>query len=434
MDARVASSLSRHLCADRLTRFCVGLSGGLDSVVLLHLAATFRKENPCELSAVHIHHGLSAHADAWADFVCAYATSLNIVCHVAKVDVSQRAEYGLEGAARLARYAVFAQQACDVLLLAHHQNDQAETVLLNLLRGSGVSGMAAMPAQRVLIDNMTLLRPLLDVARADLEEYARAQQLSWVEDESNLDQRLDRNFLRHTILPQLQNKYPASHATLARTAYHLGEAHQLQQEIAIEDARACVLDGVMNLDCLLQLSEVRQRNVMRYWLAQSAVVADTRAFDDLMQMMRSADAESLPLWRWRGQAVRRYKQHLYITPADLLPGPVTALRWRDASEQFVPEWRGRVCWQKSQGMGISETFLSESLSLRARSGGEKLRLAANRPRRLLKHLWQEMEVAPWLRDAVPLLYINDELAYVPYVGVADKFAVENGWQMIWQAH
>ncbi len=245
-------------------RICVGLSGGLDSVVLLHLAAQMGWRD--RLSALHVHHGLSPHADAWADFCLAYGAALGVPVRVVRVAVAQDGGLGVEAAARQARYEAFLTEAADIFLLAHHRDDQAETVLFNLLRGGGVIGAAGMPFLRAW-QGRTLLRPLLGLGRDELLAYARAESLAWVEDESNADCRYSRNFLRHRILPLLAERFPASRS-LAAAASHFAEADGLLAELAAMDWQACAEGDALAMRRLRLLSEPRLKNLLRYRLRQ----------------------------------------------------------------------------------------------------------------------------------------------------------------------
>lgn len=427
----VEACLGRHALPDCPKRLCVGLSGGLDSVVLLHLAAQLRQRMACELSAVHVHHGLSPNADQWANFVCHLAESLTIACTVERVEVGLRAELGLEAAARRVRYAVFEQQDCDFLLLAQHRDDQAETVLLNLLRGSGVRGLAAMPECRTLKTGIRLLRPLLDVPRRDLLAYAQAHDLQWIEDESNADQSFDRNWLRHSVFPLLRQQYRGVDAALVRSASHQAEASALLTELAQQDVLQCLSGAGFDLPAASALSELRQRNALRYWLNQAGVVPDARAFDELWRVMQLARADAEPVWRWREHEVRRYRERIYVLSGSLVAGPLVAVQWQSGKSVAVPAWGGTLCWQKST-TGIAEHFLrSGSLELRPRAGGERLRLRAGGSSRSLKHLCQAAGIPPWWRDLTPQLWIDGQLAAVPGLGTAAEFSEPGGWQPEW---
>ena len=245
-------------------RLCVGLSGGCDSVVLLHIVRQLGIGN--SLSAIHVHHGLSANADAWADFCVDYCQSLSIPLSVRRVTVELKGG-GLEQAARAARYEAFLETGANCLLLAQHRGDQAETVLYNLLRGTGLTGLAGMLPERTLGD-LRLLRPLLDVPRAVVEEYARSHGLRWIDDESNLDTRLSRNFLRHQILPPIVQRFDGAEAALARSAGHCAEAVVLLDELAEQDWVTIGGDVGGRMVELRKLSPARLKNLLRHRLRQ----------------------------------------------------------------------------------------------------------------------------------------------------------------------
>jgi len=254
-------------------RLCVGLSGGCDSVVLLHLLS--RLDLGGRLSAIHVHHGLSPNADAWAAFCADYCGRLSISLEIVRVTVDRSSGLGLEAAARSARYAALEQCAAECLALAHHQGDQAETLLFNLLRGAGVAGSAAMPAERQGV-RRRVLRPLLAVGRATLEDYAGQHGLAWIEDESNRDLSFSRNFLRHRVLPGLVERFPAAEQALSLAAGHFGEADALLGELAAEDWQRCADGGALVMRELRCLSVGRLKNLLRYrlrelgWRAPSA--------------------------------------------------------------------------------------------------------------------------------------------------------------------
>ncbi len=263
LNRRVSSLLAARIGPTQT--LCVGLSGGCDSVTLLHLLCQLGYRE--RLTAVHVHHGLSPHADAWADFCTAYCADLGVPLILRRVAVDRKSGSGLEAAARQARYAVFAEIPGDWLLLAQHRGDQAETLLFNLLRGSGLTGAAGMPVQRVFADKQ-LLRPLLASSRAEIEAYARQVGLGWIEDESNADLGFSRNYLRHQTLVDLSQRFPAAESALAQAAGHFAEAQGLLDELAAEDwARAAEGDSA-RLAVLKALSLPRLKNLIRYRLRQ----------------------------------------------------------------------------------------------------------------------------------------------------------------------
>lgn len=259
---RVGDFIAAH--AGTTAPLHVGLSGGCDSVVLLHLLS--RLGLGARLRAVHVHHGLSPYADAWAQFCLDFSARLGIDCQVQRVQVRRNTAQGLEAEARHARYAAFMAAGVTQLCLAHHQDDQAETVLFNLLRGSGVAGASGMQAVRTLA-SLQRLRPLLDVPRGALLAYAEAHGLDWVEDESNADRRYSRNFLRHAVFPVLTERFPAASAKLAQAAEHFAEAADLLDELARQDWQAAADGDALRLSVLRTLSVPRLKHLLRHRLA-----------------------------------------------------------------------------------------------------------------------------------------------------------------------
>lgn len=260
---RVADFVATRLAPDE--PLYVGLSGGCDSVVLLHLLSCLGFGE--RLRALHVHHGLSPNADTWADFCSAYCHQLNVHCLISHVEVNQTSGLGLEAAARAARYAAFSDLAPSSVFLAHHAGDQAETLLFNLLRGTGVSGMAAMPVERRQ-GNIRILRPLLGATRLDIESYAQHHNLAWVTDESNLDRHFSRNFIRHDVLTVISERFPAAERALSQAAAHCAEADALLTELAQADWLNVADGSVANLSRLRQLSPIRLKNLLRYRLRQ----------------------------------------------------------------------------------------------------------------------------------------------------------------------
>ncbi|HZX33091.1 MAG TPA: tRNA lysidine(34) synthetase TilS [Rhodocyclaceae bacterium] len=263
--SRLLSQLQDYLSArvGPAERLCVGLSGGRDSVVLLHLLA--RSGLGSRLSAIHVHHGLSPNAEAWTSFCENFCCGLDVPLQVQRVAVADGEGLGLEAAARNARYEAFSRCAADCLLLAHHQGDQAETVLFNLIRGSGIAGAAGIPAERRL-GGLRLLRPLLGVLRAEIEAYARENDLAWIDDESNDNTGFSRNFLRHEVLPVIEGRFPGASSCIATAAAHFAEADVLLADLAELDWASCAEGDCLPMARLRCLSPIRLKNLLRYRL------------------------------------------------------------------------------------------------------------------------------------------------------------------------
>lgn len=290
LPARVAAFLATRTTPGEY--ICVGLSGGCDSVVLLHVLAVLCPRG--HLRAVHVHHGLSANADRWAGFCADYCRDLGIDLLVERVEVDRHSGLGLEAAAREARYRVFSGSAGELLLLGHHQGDQAETLLFNLLRGAGVAGAAGIPVERRR-QQLRILRPLLDVSRDEIETYARDHHLAWVDDESNRDTGLSRNFLRHRVLTVLGARFPAAERNLAQAAGHFAEADVLLGELALIDWRSAADGEALKLAMLRELSLPRLKNLLRCRLRQLGWRAPAAVrLDEFARQLQTAGADRHP--------------------------------------------------------------------------------------------------------------------------------------------
>lgn len=385
----MASSRKRpsvNLPADlRGKRLVVGLSGGVDSVVLLHLLLDLAPRHGFHLRAVHVHHGLSPNAQGWARFCRRLCRAWGVPLVVRKVRVRAKGT-GVEAAAREARRAVFASLSADAIVLGHHLDDQAETVLLNLLRGAGLRGAAAMPAAGRL-GTKALLRPLLGARRQDIVAYARERHLEWIEDESNRDDALARNFLRLRVGPLLERRFPRWRESLARAARHFAAA------------------------------ESGASRALREFLAARGLRAPSEA--KLVEMLKQlTGGGARTLIRHDGRQVRVYRGRVEIAPAGAPAPPFTSATWRGERRLPLPALGGELRFRRARGLGISAARIAgRKLTVRLRRGGERLRPDPLRPRRSLKNLFQEAGVPAWERERLPMLFCGDELVWAPGLGV-----------------
>ncbi|MEW6119896.1 MAG: tRNA lysidine(34) synthetase TilS [Pseudomonadota bacterium] len=425
--------LARHVPPG--SRLLLALSGGLDSTTLLHILAPLRSEQAFELAAVHVHHGLSPNADAWADFCTRLCAAHEVPLRVEHVQVDRADPAGIEAAARRERHRAFERCEADFLLTAHHLDDQAETFLLQALRGAGPRGLAAMAeCQHRSGERMVRLRPLLGVSRADLLEAARAAGLAWVEDESNLDTRYRRNALRQEILPRLALHVPAAATTLARAAAHQAEAAALLDELARLDAREA-LDGE-RLDCtaLARLTPARARNLLRHFIAGQGVrLPGVHRLDEALRQLTSARVDARVCVELGGAQIRRYRGGAYVVPAHTLPEPMV---WRGEAELCLAGL-GTLRLREAVGQGLRKEALQAGVTvLVPRSGGERVRLASGGPLRSLKTLLQARAVPPWTRDRVAVLRQGDAVLWVSGFGCNADWvagAGEPGWVPVWHA-
>jgi tRNA(Ile)-lysidine synthase len=411
----------------------LGLSGGLDSSVLLHVLAGLRAELGFGLRAVHVHHGLSPNADAWSAHCQRLCAAHGVPLAVERVSVMASGE-GLEAAARHARYAAFARHPGVALVLAHHLDDQVETFFLRLLRGSGPGGLAGM-AEASHYLGMRVWRPLLDVTRADIEAYARRAGIAGVDDESNRDTRLTRNFLRQTWLAGLAERFPAYRRQVARAMAHARELDDMARAVAEADA-ACLDDpGHPQVADLRALGAARAMNLLRHWLARHAgATPDSRQLAELWRQADAARPDAEMLWRLGDHEVRRYRGRLYC-------------RARRATVEAAPlAWRGetRLDWaglgylefQAGQTGGLAASRVAgHACDIVGRAGGEHFRPRANRPGKTLKKWFQELDVPPWRRAETPMLRVDGRLAWVAGLGVDVAFQAapgEAGWLISWR--
>ncbi|NLD15030.1 MAG: tRNA lysidine(34) synthetase TilS [Gammaproteobacteria bacterium] len=407
--------------------WCVALSGGLDSSVLLHALDAVRQQQACPpLRAVHIHHGLQAVADSWPQHCQALCAQLEVPLQVIHVQVDAQAS--TEQAARQARYTALAGQlqAGERLLVAQHADDQSETLLLRLLRGSGVLGLQAMPASRPLGQGL-LLRPLLTVARRDLEHYARQAGLDWIDDPSNDSDDFDRNFVRNRVLPLLRQRWPGLDAVWQRTTGHMREAQGLLDELAVIDLQQTRIEPQpdwLRLECLdfneiRPLSAARQHNLLRYWLRDKTLLPDSAHWAG-WQTLLQAGAGAQPLWQLQGGALVRDGPRLYWLPPHWLQSPPEPELTQVANGDYrLPD----------NGLLRIAGLAAAPLRVGYRQGGEQLNLHG-RGRRDLKRLLQEQGVPVFVRNRLPLLFAGTQLiavAGLPALRAAGASGLQADW-------
>lgn len=412
-------------------RCVVGLSGGLDSVVLLDLAARVAPQLDILLSAIHVNHQLSPHADAWQQFCLQRASSLGISCQARKVSLQRKGGNSLEAVARDARYAVYRQSDADVILLAHHLDDQCETLLLRLLRGTGIHGLGAMPQTRPLGDTgKIVLRPLLQYRRSELVAYADSRSLTHIHDESNDQLHFRRNWLRHHLLPQLEQTYPGYRQQLQAASQHARESADLLDELAQADCVGDPVAGWLDLQALLHLSPARQRNLLRWFLRHWLLVPSAAELQQLQQQMLHARADAAPQVQLGDYRLRRFQGRMYLQRRLNSPVPcpvITDLQLTSPGIHPLPGWGGALRLTETCGAGVAANWLYGCrLRVGRRNGGERIRPAPGAATRLLKHLLQEAAVPPWLRPGLPLLWLGDQLVIVPGVASAAGFQAGTG--------
>lgn len=415
----------------------VGFSGGLDSTVLLHVLCRLIPAD--KIQALHVHHGLSPRADDWVAHCVRVCHALGVVLHVERVSVVADGK-GLEEAARTQRYLAFTRHlpAGGKLLLAHHRDDQVETILFRLLRGAGPRGLAGMPTRRRL-GSGELLRPLLGIERTALEAWARAQGLVWIEDESNIGTDFDRNFLRHRVLPLLASRWPGLDRRLLRSAALCRDGDQLLQEVGEEDLQRLGekserLGWSLAVQSLQKLSRVRRANLLRIWLTHRGLpIPGHRQVAAVLDDLLPAREDAMPLVRFGGGEFRRFGERLFLLPCHLSAAlDVQELPWEPVAPLKLPD--GFVL-EAQEGTGGVRLARRGAWHVRFRCGGERCRPVGRRGSRPLKKLLQEYGLEPWLRDRIPLVYVDGELAAVGDLFVCAGFEAgtdEKGIALTWR--
>ncbi|OUS02210.1 tRNA lysidine(34) synthetase TilS [Gammaproteobacteria bacterium 54_18_T64] len=431
----VHSQLHLHFSAlDRARQVYVGYSGGLDSHVLLHSAVAVLGAE--RIIAIHINHQLCEQATAWAEHCSAVCRALNVELQVHVVDVCKQAS-SIENTAREARYQAFEKVLgeADILLLAHHLDDQAETVLYRLLRNSGPRGLAGIPLTRA-VGRGSLLRPLLQLSRSELGSYAREHQLKWLEDPSNIQLIHDRNYLRHQVAPALSQRWPDFAARIAASASLCQQADVLNRELAAIDLKGLAETGErlgwsVDLSALVALSPLRQANVLRYWA--SLHCQSPPGYHSVMAVLDNvlaARQDRVPLVVWPGGEWRRFNDRLYLLPAGWNEVAPQACEWQP--ERPLNLAGGALVASPASGPGL-KLLPGERLLIKFRRGGERCRPAGRVGRTSLKKLLQEYRLEPWLRDRVPLIYRlsstdkeAEQLIAVGDLWVCEGFVVDEG--------
>lgn len=431
LPANVRAFLQARLAPN--ARLCVGYSGGPDSAVLLHLLAGLRAELGFELSAVHVHHGLSRNADDWAEHCRRTCERLAVPLALCHVDVAPDG-LGVEAAARAARYRAFAGQPAEFIVLAHHRDDQAETLLFRLLRGAGVHGLSAM-ADATGMAGKTVLRPLLDQPRAVLLDYARTHAIEAVDDESNANTALARNWLRHEVFPMLDQRFPASRPVLARTAGQLAESAGLLDDLAQIDLAATQVADGLSLDRLVALGPARARNLLRYWLREQTGFGPSRAWlEEALRQLTGADSDRHPALPVADRILSRHSGCVVLVEK-LADVPAADWRWLGEPELDLGGL-GRLYFEATTGAGLAAKHVpAAGAAVAWRQGGERLQPDCRRPVRTLKNLLREAGVPVESRVRTPVLTIDGRPVWVAGLGVdcaCQAGPGEPGWLIEWR--
>lgn len=413
-------------------RYVVAFSGGVDSAVLLHLASGLDDGVP--LVALHVDHGLHPESARWAEQAANFAAEFGVECRVVKAEITDSG-HGLEAAARTARYAAFDEflSVRDWLLSAHHRDDQAETLLLNLIRGSGTLGLAAMPPARPCGHGL-LVRPFLDAGRDEIHAYAREHGLDWQDDPSNADRRFDRNFIRHELVPILGARWPGVGKALARSAEIAADTQTLLDALAADDLEriGAATPGRLPLGGLRGLDARRQANLLRYACRQASLpTPPVSRLREIQRTLLNAADDAQPIVAWAGASVRRYRDTVFLLEEGVACDLPTTVLTPDGSVS-LGAGLGTLSLQSTAGPGIAPDAVAAGLTVAPRQGGERLKPTLEGATRRLKSLLQEAAILPWMRDRLPLLVLDGELVAVGDLWVDAAFQAEPGYAVVWE--
>ncbi|MCE2571454.1 tRNA lysidine(34) synthetase TilS [Motilimonas eburnea] len=434
---RAYQALAKHCRAHPSAQRLIGLSGGLDSVALLHLLVELKKHVPFELTALYVHHGLSANADVWLDFCQKLCLSLNVPFMAERVNLGDMQGESIEALARDARYQAFSKHlpASGQLLTAQHQNDQVESFILAAKRGSGVKGLSAMPLIKPFA-NGSQLRPLLEISRAELAQLAKAQGWQWVEDESNQNTQFDRNFIRAEIIPKLTERWPGVLTAIGRSARLCAEQQTLLTQLLQDElARFQSPQGALQIEPLTQLDPLRRQAILRQWIDTHGYSLPSEVrLKEIWDNIALAREDAQPMLAFKGYQVRRYLGQLYLVkpessvPAHLIvPLEAVQLNSLPCGQQLKlqPSVQG-------ERIKLPQAPLTVRYQL---AGSHKLTPAGRNGSRSYKKLLQEYQVPPWLRAQIPIIFAGEEVIAVgelficqPWLAQAD----EAGLSLIWK--
>jgi tRNA(Ile)-lysidine synthase len=412
----------------------IALSGGCDSMVLLHALNELKDELNFTIKAIHINHDISSNADKWQSFCGSECQKVKVNFDAKKINIKPEKHLGVEGAARKLRYEALDELRDGMLATAHHQNDQAETLFLQLIRGSGLKGLASMPHYH---EERNTWKPLLNVNREIIKKYAKSNNVLFIEDESNLDIHYDRNFLRHEVFPVLSERFPHLVKTLARSVEHIAEGLNLTETIAKEDAKSFFSADLSRLSLMMikELPRDRIINLIRWWLNKNNILMPSKKTIDSLyeQIIKIKKDNSLLIKISEKINVRAFQDELWLVKSEPYIESYEII-WRGEDKIILPD-QSQLIFRSVRGAGFSlEKLGVKALRIQNRIGGEKFKPSLNQPSRTLKYLLQKSKIPPWQREKIPLIFSEDTLVAVPNFGVHHEFVADkekNGLIIEW---
>jgi tRNA(Ile)-lysidine synthase len=421
-------------------KFWVACSGGLDSCVLLHLFYSFKNNIKQTIEVVYVNHGLQEESEKWGQFCKELCQQYELV--FTEIVINEKCPKGksIEEWAREKRYSLIVNmmKKNDVLFTAHHQDDQVETFFLQAFRGAGPRGLSSMPSIKSH-DHIFLCRPLLDFTRAEIEGYAKENNLTWQVDSSNSDIRYDRNFLRQKVLPVIEERWPSYRKTINRLILNQQEFRSLIDDVACGDMKLVSHKDTMclNVKALKQLSIERQKNLICFWLSEQgfSLPGSKNVIQILSDIVDSREDKS-PCVDWKSVEIRRYKNLLYAL--EKIEGKKLNVELEWSPEDTLSILNETLIAKSQDGKGISKSKTKDArFIIRYRQGGEKINPDKHGHTKTVKQLFQENAVLPWLRDQIPLIYIDEKLAVIPGFCIDNKYAAEENepsWNIEWSGY
>ncbi|MGZ3254566.1 MAG: tRNA lysidine(34) synthetase TilS [Burkholderiaceae bacterium] len=426
---QAAAATSTQASSQQAT-VAIAYSGGLDSSALLHLAYRYATERDIRLLAFHIHHGISPNADQWLAHCKEECARLGITFDARQIKLPADGKSGVEEAARIRRYAALGElcraHQADLLLTAHHEDDQAETVLLQLLRGSGVAGLSGMDVVNIAPDllgdeRLHMARPLLSVSRAALANFVSKNEIAYVDDESNTDPRYARNALRHQVMPVLAEAFPGFQGRFARTARHAQAAQRMLIELAAQDLTVCAVDECLDIHQLKKLSPDRMDNLLRYWFGSHGVrMPSTSWLSEMRTQLLDAKEDAQLCVTHADCHIRRHRDRVYLTPRlndDLSAVEPLAFRWQGEEQIYFAAYHGTLYFEPAEQGIDGEWLQTQDLNIHYRQGGERLKPALNRPTKSLKYHYQALDIPAWERERLPMITSGKSLLFAAGIGM-----------------
>ncbi|MGZ3236509.1 MAG: tRNA lysidine(34) synthetase TilS [Burkholderiaceae bacterium] len=412
------------------TAIAIAYSGGLDSSALLHLTHRYAAEHGIPLFAFHIHHGISPNADQWLTHCKEECARLGITFDARLIKLPDDGKSGVEEAARIRRYAALGElcriHQVGLLLTAHHEDDQAETVLLQLLRGSGVAGLSGMDVVNAAPDllgdqRLLMARPLLTISRSALSRFVSKNNIAYVDDESNTDPRYARNALRHQVMPVLEKSFPGFQNRFTRTARHAQAAQRMLIELAAQDLAMCTDGECLDITQLKKLSPDRMDNLLRYWFGSHGMrMPSTSWLSEMRTQLLDAKEDAQLCVTHADCHIRRHRDRVYLTPRlndDLSTVEPLVFRWQGEEKIYFAGYRGTLYFEPAEQGIDSEWLQKQDLHIHYRQGGERLKPALNRPTKSLKYHYQALDIPAWERERLPLVTSGKHLLFAAGIGM-----------------